>query len=108
MLPGAGGFHGAVNVNFKWDFFTDYMSANPAGTIGSNQIDLYSRVLHEAMHALGFNSMLEYKSGHYQSVINHVSPGYFSRYDTHLQSLSGTKAISKDACYASSFNTAGQ
>lgn len=74
-------FHGYMtldmthNINEFTNWYYDY-----SVPIGTQQIDLYSVILHEAMHMLGVASYLNYEGS---SVANSIGI-YYTRYDTHL------------------------
>lgn len=71
-------FHGVVSFNYQnpninWNTNLNVDAPN-------NQFDLYSVVLHEAIHALGFASLINWNGN------SKFGTGYqyYSRYDTHL------------------------
>ncbi len=71
-------YHGLVAMNFHNNTFNwNYDLSNPAS---SSQIDLYSVVLHEVIHSLGFSSLID-ENGNSKFGANR---NYFSRYDTYL------------------------
>lgn len=68
---------GDVN-NFSWNY--DVSIPCP-----SNKMDLYSVLLHEMVHALGFNTNIS------TALVSDINGnGYFSRYDHHLRTPDGT------------------
>ncbi len=71
-------FHGVVSFNYQNPSIS--WNTNLSVAAPNNQYDLYSVVLHEAIHALGFASLINWDGNskfgtEYQ---------YYSRYDTHL------------------------
>ncbi len=85
-MPSAGPFkyHGMLAFNFgagtAWNLNLD--AASPSGIT-----DLYTAVLHEAIHCLGFNSLIAANSS------SKLGSDIFSRYDTYLR-LNTTPLIS--------------
>jgi hypothetical protein len=89
-------YHGylAINLN-NYPFYTDLSNTTTAG-----QYDLYSIMLHESMHMLGFNSLIDGAGG---STISFSS--FYSRYDNFLHTAAGAALINNsDGCYGVSFN----
>jgi hypothetical protein len=84
-------FHGFLAVNFSNTAFTwntDISNANaPAG-----EIDLYTEVLHQALHMLGFTSLIDVDG----SSVFGANKNYYSRYDHFLKNNSGTPLIMPD------------
>lgn len=74
-------YHGFVNINFDqaftWNY--DYSIPTPGG-----EVDLYSVMLHEALHMLGFVSFISSNGSSVQPFTN-----FYSRYDLHLNVNSG-------------------
>jgi len=102
-------YHGYMAYNFNptntTTGFTAYNwnldTSNPAT---STQIDLYSIVLHEMLHALGFNSLVN-ANGTSQFGSNYK---YFSRYDQFLKNNSNVALLttsSSSLLYNQSFNS---
>lgn len=50
-------YDGVITINMGYNFYTGY--SNAAGNSNSGQYDLYTVVLHEALHALGFASLID-------------------------------------------------
>ena len=91
-------YHGQVKINFdnlgyNWNLNLA-QNANPA----NNEIDLYTVMLHEIIHMLGFGSLID-SDGSSKSF---VGEGQYSIYDTYLQ-LSGNDMISSNGCYSTNF-----
>ena len=99
-----GYYHGLVALNFSNPTFNWNLSlgANPTST----QIDLYSVVLHEVTHALGFSSLID-ENGNSKLGTNNR---YYSRYDLHLRDFSNTQNLivgnGLSQLYDFQFNTA--
>ncbi|HQQ94323.1 MAG TPA: T9SS type A sorting domain-containing protein [Bacteroidia bacterium] len=82
-------YHGMVQVNPNPPSGT--WNLNMAITnLSSGQYDLYSVMLHEASHALGFESLINSNGN---SVFG-ATDNYFSRYDQFLQDYNGNPLIS--------------
>jgi len=76
---------------------------DPDTTAVSPEYDMYSVILHEAIHALGFASLIG-PSGNSMSPV----PGtnFYSRYDKFLRINGGNFLIlNQDSCYDVIFNT---
>lgn len=80
-------YHGMMAFNFNsgipWN--TNLSTAAPIGTV-----DLYTNVLHEVTHALGFSSLIRTNG---QIAFGNVGFGYFSRYDTFLKNNANTNFL---------------
>jgi hypothetical protein len=98
---GSGGFyHGMMGFNFtNHSWFTNLSTIAP-----NNQFDLYTVVLHEVTHALGFASLIAPNG-----TSNFASGNYYSRYDTFLRNSSNQNLITAsgtcNAMYNNTFNT---
>ena len=80
--------HGFITVNFGYNFYTEL---DPQTTpIADNQYDLYTILLHEVIHTMGFHSMID-SSG--VSIYSDRGKSFFSRFDQ-LMRVDGTPAIS--------------
>lgn len=93
-------YDGILNMNFapNWNY------AYPA-LPGPLEYDLYSVVLHEGLHLLGFASLLQ-DDGLSTLSISPTTNNMYSRYDTFLYSISSAgNLISWDGCYATSYAT---
>lgn len=98
---GAGFYHGIVAFNFV-NSSVNWHTNLTAGT-ASGQYDLYTVALHEAVHALGFASLIRPNG---QSAFAPTFP-YFSRYDLFLQSSAGQNLITNSgpcSLYGYQFN----
>ncbi|MCU0361069.1 MAG: T9SS type A sorting domain-containing protein [Bacteroidia bacterium] len=101
----AGGFnyyHGFMAFNFANTSFT----WNPlhTTTATANQYDLYTVILHEVTHALGFASLINGNGLSKFGALNN----YYSSYDNYLYTGGGTKLLTSNGCswqYGLSFNT---
>jgi len=98
---GATFYHGWMAFNFNgtvnWNTFL-------TGSPGAGEYDLYEVALHEMLHALGFVSGISYNG----TSVYGTGYNYFTRYDEHLQTSSGTPLImTSDACdlYQWGFNS---
>ena len=93
-------YHGIIAFNLSHDWQKD-MTQVPA----ANQHDLYTTILHEMLHSLGFVSMIALDG---TSKFAHTSTGshingldYFSRYDTFLETSIGQPLLTNtNACGA--------
>jgi hypothetical protein len=105
IFPGANNFYyGYVNVNpspstASWNFNSSLTS------LASNQVDFYTVMLHEAMHALGFYSLIS-NSGVSQFGTNN---NYYSHFDEFLYASNGTRllATSTPNCGSSNLSFLG-
>lgn len=90
-------YHGMLAFNFSninWN-------TNLLATSTTGQYDLYTVVLHEVTHALGFNSLLRNDG---KSVFGDGFK-YYSRYDRFLKSNTGTQILTTaSACTAAMYN----
>ncbi|MEO1261889.1 MAG: T9SS type A sorting domain-containing protein [Bacteroidota bacterium] len=91
--------HGFIKINPgpKWYTEIDLMPA-----IGDDEVDLYTVVLHEALHVLGFGSAIGADGTPFD--------GYYTIYDLGLEDLSGNPMVlsagaSNDCCKEYSFNS---
>jgi hypothetical protein len=84
--PSSTFYHGMMAINPKIKWFTNLAQNCPA-----DRIDLYTVVLHEVTHALGFASLIS------QTGASNFGPGfnYYSRYDTFLR-LGNTPLIANN------------
>ncbi len=97
-LGNFGIFHGEMQINFGHNF---YLGTNPS-LISSTEFDLYTVILHEAIHALGFGSLINQVGN---SKITGTNPGIYSIYDTYLRDVSTSNfLINPSGCYNASFS----
>jgi len=88
-------YHGLMQINFGHPF---YLGNNPSA-IPLNDFDLYTVILHEALHALGIGSLINQNG---TSKFTNTNPGIYSIYDTYLtDNLTGNKLINTTNCYNS-------
>ncbi len=109
-------YHGMVTFNFNDTATPPIPNTNPinwntsltATTIPTTTFDLYSAVLHEVTHALGFNSLID------QNGNSKFGPNfkYYNRYDTFLKTnnlsqflLTSTASTPCSAMYDNGFNS---
>lgn len=93
-------YHGMVSFNFN----DPNINWNTTLTINtpSNQYDLYTVMLHEVVHSLGFGSFINQNG-------TSIDPSpYYSRYDTFLRTNSNIPLLTIGSCsmYDVSFNSA--
>jgi hypothetical protein len=91
--------HGYIRINPEYDWYTE-LDLDPA--ISNEQVDLYTVVLHEALHVLGFASQIGASGNSLQ--------GFYTLYDLHLNNDSGDPMIessvsSEECCIEYEFNT---
>ena len=80
-------FHGFIDINFNFSFYT----GTDPGSIGVSEYDLYSVLIHEVLHAMGFHSLIA-SSG--QSVyMASLGRSFFSRFDLGME-VNGIPAVS--------------
>lgn len=101
-LSGNGYYHGFMAFNFSNTVF----SWNPdyAVLASTTQLDLYTVILHEVTHALGFASLIN------GSGFSKFGPAnnYYSSYDNFLYTNNNVKLLSSNGCstqYGLSYNT---
>jgi len=82
-------YHGMVTMNF--DPLINWNTNLSLTTIPSNQHDLYSILLHEITHALGFSSRIDFDG------TSKFGPNYnyFTRFDSHLKNNNLTQFLIK-------------
>lgn len=83
-------FHASIGVDFTKSFYTEVA---PPDASDDNLFDLYDVLLHEALHAVGFFSLLNPSTGGYFS----TSFTSYNRYDTFLKLQNGAKVVVQDA-----------
>ncbi|MFM9949695.1 MAG: PKD domain-containing protein [Saprospiraceae bacterium] len=81
-------YHGIVEVNFNNNYHLGDTSDVPV-----NQFDLYTVMLHEGLHVLGFASAIKILDGGY--LLAGLSS--YTRYDTHLKLEDGTPLVMRHA-----------
>lgn len=86
-------FHGQMQINFGHPF---YSGTNPL-LIPPGDFDLYTVILHEGIHALGFGSLIDQNGN---SKLTSTNPGIFSIYDTYLEDVATTnRLVNWNGCY---------
>ncbi|MGQ0828762.1 MAG: T9SS type A sorting domain-containing protein [Bacteroidota bacterium] len=97
-LGNVGIYHGWMQVNFGKNFWLGV--DNPA-LMGPTQYDLYTTVLHEAFHALGFGSLID--SNGNSKLPPYTNTGIYSIYDTYLRDHATSNfLINWNGCYTAS------
>jgi len=81
-------YHGIMGYNFNGSINWNYDLSTTS--LGTNQYDFYSVVLHEIMHALGIASNINYDG---TSRAGTEFLNVFTRYDLFLETQSGSKLI---------------
>jgi hypothetical protein len=81
-------FHGFLAVNFSNTAFTWNTDITNVSA-PSGEIDLYTEVLHQAMHMLGFVSLIDQDG----NSLFGADKNYYSRYDQFLKTESGTALL---------------
>ncbi|MCL9806059.1 T9SS type A sorting domain-containing protein [Flavobacterium amniphilum] len=90
-------YHGMMSINFD----SPSWNLNMLSTTETGEYDLYSIILHEITHVLGFNSLIK-KNG--QSVFG-LGYQYYSRYDLHIKdNLNNQYVISNSDSCSSMYN----
>ncbi len=91
-------YHGWASFNFaptvNWNL--DYNKFNSATGFVPNSIDLYTTVIHELMHALGFGSLIGSSGYSIYQFSNIFSANYFTRYDKNLKTNDNISLILND------------
>lgn len=85
--PNGSFFHGLMGfnfINFQWNTSISAIST-------TTQYDLYSVILHEATHILGFASLVDFNG---LSRYGTIRP-YFTRYDRFLRTQAGTSLLTQ-------------
>ena len=93
-------YHGRVAFNFNDPSIN--WNTNLSINSPSNLYDLYTVILHEVVHSLGFNSFINQNGGS-------IDPSpYYSRYDTFLRTNNNIPLLTIGSCnmYDVSFNSA--
>jgi hypothetical protein len=85
----AGFYHGFMAFNFQNPIFNWYLNYS-AGLAGPADLDLYTVVLHEMTHQLGFASLIQPGGG---SAVGGAGYNYYSKYDTYLTNNAGTSPL---------------
>lgn len=89
---------GQININLGYTNWYTGFGNTPAG-----QIDLYTVMLHEILHSLGFASLIDQNG---QSKFQGSGLDSYSNYDTFLTSDNGTALLINTAGYNWDFNNA--
>lgn len=83
-------YHGMISINFNSVNWNLHLNTNSP----PNAYDLYTVILHEVTHALGFASLIRYDG----SSVFGPNKQYFSRYDTFLKDSDNGFLISNGEC----------
>lgn len=101
-LGGGNFYHGVMGFNFANPSFTWH--TNYSGSLASsNDIDLYTVILHELTHALGFGSLINFNGTSKFGSANN----YYSLYDKFLHDKNLSPLLSSTGCspqYSLAFN----
>jgi len=89
-------YHGAMVVNFTKNWNTD-LTRNAT----TSEYDLYSVLLHEITHMLGFSSLIE--DGGLSVLTNSNQPGMYSIFDTYLK-VGGTSVLVNNSNNNNAYN----
>ena len=90
-------FHGKIEFNFAKNFYTDFTNTAP----GPLQTDMYSAVLHEGLHLIGFASVMDVNGN------SRILPGQYTIYDSYLTDNGGAPLINlADNCFDTQFSGA--
>jgi len=90
-------YHGMMGINFTNPAITWNTNMSAPTTTNS---DLYTTVLHEVMHALGFASLISSTGGYkFSSGFN-----YYSRYDKFLKSSGNVNLITQSTTLSTMYN----
>lgn len=83
-------YHGVIGINFA----VYPLNTNLNSSATASQYDLYSVLLHEITHTLGFNSLI----GPTGTSLFGADFNYYNRYDTFLRTSNGQPLISNGGC----------
>jgi len=93
-----GFYHGWASFNFagtvNWNL--DYNKYNATTGYVTNSSDFYTVIIHEVMHALGFNSLINYNGTSILSYPNALNGVYYTRYDKNLKTSTNASLISNN------------
>jgi uncharacterized delta-60 repeat protein len=74
----------------------DYNKYNATTGYVTNSSDFYTVIIHEVMHALGFNSLINYNGTSILSYPNALNGVYYTRYDKNLKTSTNASLISNN------------